>query len=216
MKPLQRWLTALLLVTLAVVIAYQWLDRPIALFVHQELPHQARSAVEPLTHIPDPLIPAAVIVFVVLGLWGLAGRTLAPFPATLVLCSLSVTMVQAFKNQLKLVFGRTWPETWINNNPSFIRDGVYGFHWFHGGGGYESFPSGHMAATCAVLSVLWICYPRLKSLYLLAGLAVAVGLIGANFHFLSDVIAGAFVGVTTGWITTVLFDRLSPRNAGRR
>jgi len=216
MKPLQRWLTALLLVTLAVVIAYQWLDRPIALFVHQELPHRARTAVVPLTHIPDPLIPAAVIVFVGLGLWALAGRALAPLPAAMVMCSLSVTMVQAFKNMLKFVFGRTWPETWIDNNPSFIRDGVYGFHWFHSGGSYESFPSGHMAATCAVLSVLWICYPRLKPLYLLAGLAVAVGLIGADYHFLSDVIAGSFVGVTTGWITTVLFDRLSSRNAGWR
>ncbi len=81
------------------------------------------------------------------------------------------------------MFGRTWPETWIDNNPSFIRDGAYGFHWFHGGGGYKSFPSGHMAATCAVLAVLWICYPRFKPLYLLAGLAVAAGLDRRQFPF---------------------------------
>ena len=210
MTAFQRWLTALLLVTLAVVIAYQWLDRPIALFVHHQLPHHGRNLFEPLTHIPDPLIPAAVIAFVVLGLWALAGRPLTRLPATVVGCSLSVTMVQAFKNLLKFAFGRTWPETWIDNNPSFIRDDAYGFHWFHGGGGYESFPSGHMAVTCAVLSVLWICYPRLKPLYLLAGLAVAVGLVGANFHFLSDVIAGSFVGISVGWMAVALFDRLAP------
>ena len=53
------------------------------------------------------------------------------------------------------MFGRTWPETWTHNNPSLIHDGAYGFNWFHGGPGYELFPSGHMAAICAVISVLW-------------------------------------------------------------
>jgi membrane-associated phospholipid phosphatase len=35
--------------------------------------------------------------------------------------------------------------------------------------------------------------------------AVAIGLIGATYHFLSDFIAGAFVGVSTGWMTTTLW-----------
>ena len=65
-------------------------------------------------------------------------------------------MAETIKNGLKFVFGRTWPETWVNNNPSFIRDGVYGFNWFHGGAGYASFPSGHMSVTCALAAVLWI------------------------------------------------------------
>ena len=44
-----------------------------------------------------------------------------------------------------------------------------------------------------------------RTLYMLAGLAVAIGLIGANFHFLSDVIAGAFVGISSGWMVTSLW-----------
>ena len=94
------------------------------------------------------------------------------------------------KIQLKLVFGRTWPDTFRDNNPSFLRDGVYGFNFFHGGHGYAAFPSGHTAVTCAVISVLWIYCPKWRWLYALAVLAVAVGLIGANYHFVSDVIAG--------------------------
>jgi hypothetical protein len=31
---------------------------------------------------------------------------------------------------------------------------------------------------------------------------VAVGLIGANYHFLSDVFSGLFVGTSVGYITT--------------
>jgi membrane-associated phospholipid phosphatase len=53
--------------------------------------------------------------------------------------------------------------------------------------------------------VLWIYYPAWRALYVLAVLAVATGLIGANYHFVSDVIAGAFVGVSSGWMTTSLW-----------
>jgi membrane-associated phospholipid phosphatase len=35
--------------------------------------------------------------------------------------------------------------------------------------------------------------------------AVAIGLIGANYHFLSDVTAGGFVGVSSGWMLTLLW-----------
>ena len=37
--------------------------------------------------------------------------------------------------------------------------------------------------------------------------AVAIGLVGADFHFLGDVIAGAFLGVSAGWLTVVLWER---------
>ena len=38
-------------------------------------------------------------------------------------------------------------------------------------------------------------------------LAVAVGLVGADYHFLSDVIAGSFLGASTGWMVTALCER---------
>jgi membrane-associated phospholipid phosphatase len=57
-----------------------------------------------------------------------------------------------------------------------------------------------------VIAVLWICYPRYRWLYALATAAVAVGLIGANYHFVGDVIAGGFVGVTVGWIAVALWE----------
>ena len=28
---------------------------------------------------------------------------------------------------MKYAFGRLWPETWVDNNPSWIHDGAYGF-----------------------------------------------------------------------------------------
>lgn len=206
MSALQRWLVALALVSFAVVISYEWLDRPIAIWVHAHAAHQGERVFVPLTHIPDPLIPAAVIAFLGFGLWMLAQRPLSKSVMVAFACSLSLTMAEATKNVLKWVFSRPWPETWTHNNLSFIHDRAYGFYWFHGGD-FASFPSGHMTATLALVSVLWLRYPRLRPLYALIVLAVAVALVGANFHFLSDVIAGGFIGASTGWMTVVLFDR---------
>jgi membrane-associated phospholipid phosphatase len=211
---LQRWLIALTLDAVAVVVSYQWLDRPIATFSHglQLAPKQA--VFEPLTHIPDPLMPAAAVIFVLMGLLALSGRTLSRLESTVVVCSLSLPMAETIKDQLKFVFGRYWPETWVQHNPSFIGDGSYGFNWFHSGPWYQSFPSGHTTLTCAVASVLWIAYPRLRPLWALGVAAVVIGLLGADFHFLSDIIAGGFVGVSTGWMATVLYNKVALKPLG--
>ena len=137
MSAMQKWLLALALTALAVVASYFWLDRPLALMAHALAPAHKHALFEPLTHLPDPLMPAAAIAFVALGLAVLAGRPLARFPRVLVLCSFSLVMGHTVKDELKPLFGRTWPETWVENNPSFIHDQVYGFHWLHGGAGYE-------------------------------------------------------------------------------
>jgi len=207
MLALRGWLLAFVLVTLAVVISYYWLDRPIALFVHNQFPRNSRMLLEPVTYIPNPLIWIATITFLALGIRGLTGRPLSKMQTAVLLCSFSLLIAETIKSELKFVFGRAWPETWRQNYPSFIHDGIYGFNLFHGGDAYQSFPSGHMAAICAVASVLWIYYPRLRPIYLIVTLAVLGSLVGTNFHFLSDTIAGAFVGASTGLMVAMLFAR---------
>lgn len=203
MTAIQRWFASLVATAVAIVVSYMWLDRPIALFAHGRLIQE--KTYSDLTHIPEPLVPFAALIFVLVGLWVLSGRDLGKLITAIVLCCISVIIADATKRELKYMFGRTWPDTWIQNNPSFIHDGVYGFFPFHGGPGYMSFPSGHLSLTCAVVSVLWILYPKLGALYALAVLAVVVGLVGANYHFLSDIIGGAFVGTSTGWMVTAIW-----------
>lgn len=203
MSALRKWILTLAGTSAATVFAYEWADRPVAFFFHKTVARPETFA--RLTYAPDPMVPLAVIVFVILGLINLSGRALSRLQNCALLCSLSVIVAELTKIHLKLAFGRTWPDTFRDNNPSFLRDGVYGFNFFHGGHAYASFPSGHTAVTCAVISVLWIYYPAWRWLYVLAVLAVAVGLIGANYHFVSDVIAGGFVGVSTGWMLTTLW-----------
>jgi membrane-associated phospholipid phosphatase len=203
------WLTALAVIIVLVAICYQWLDRPIALFAHSQLAHNKLFG--ELPKISEWFTVLGVVVFAVLGLRGLTGRPLSRLEAVLLLCALALITSAEVKNILKFVFGRTWPETWINNNPSLIRDGVYGFHFFHGGRGYDAFPSGHTAAVCAAMTVLWLCYPRWRPLYALVVAAVVVGLIGANFHFLGDIAAGGFIGASAGWIAVLMWQAGGPR-----
>jgi membrane-associated phospholipid phosphatase len=201
----RKWAVAFVLTVLAVTISYLWLDRPIAYFTHDHFHNDPLFA--RLTLIPETFAPLAVMAFIVLGLRALQEKPLTRLEAVTLVCALNLVIASAIKNQLKIVFGRTWPETWVRNNPSLIQDGAYGFHPFTTGAGYESFPSGHTTAIVAVMSVLWICYPRFRILYAVIVATVVIGLIGADFHFLSDCIAGAFIGASTGWIVVTLWEK---------
>jgi membrane-associated phospholipid phosphatase len=87
-----------------------------------------------------------------------------------------------------------------------VRDNVYGFHFFQSGKSFESFPSGHAAVAAAVLSVIWILFPNLRVFCTIGLIAVDIGLVALNLHFLSDVVAGSFVGVSTGLFTVALWN----------
>lgn len=193
-----------MLTATSVAAAYAWVDRPLSYFSHDHLA-QWRVFFE-LQRLPEYLTVLVVLIFVLTGLAVLARGVLSRFLSVLLVSGVSLAAAALIKDQLKFVFGRSWPETWINNNPSLIRDGAFGFNPFHGGVGYASFPSGHMTLTCAAVSVLWFAYPNYRVLYAVVIAAVLIGLIGANYHFLSDTIAGGFLGWCTGWITVLIWD----------
>lgn len=213
MRAISMWLAGLVGTSGAVAVSYFWLDRPIALWVHDHLRFGQYSALTRFSHWPDPLIPLAIAALIILGVRAVVFRSLpANYQAATFVASLSVLITETLKNQLKFVFSRSWPESWMGNNPSFIRDGVYGFHFLQGGPDFQSFPSGHMAASCAVIAVLWIWYPRWRTVYFIATFVVGLGLVAANYHFLSDVIAGAFLGASIGWIASAVWKALIAAN----
>ena len=74
---------------------------------------------------------------------------------------------------------------------------------------FEAFPSGTTSITAAILSVLWIRAPRLRAVYAMLLAFVAFALIVTNGHFVADVIGGAFLGASTGWMTILLWKHAS-------
>src|SRR5574340_1127235 len=195
------WLSFFFATALFVFISYLWLDRPIALWVRANIHLHQETVLKPLTQAPNPIIILSAIVFVILGLKAFNGRLFAKHEVVSFLCSISVLATESIKDILKFVFGRTWPKTWTDNNPSFLHDGVYGFNFLHGGMGYQSFPSGHMATIVAAAVLLGIYYPKSRWACFAICIVVGASLIGANYHFLSDVIAGGFLGSSIAIMT---------------
>jgi membrane-associated phospholipid phosphatase len=142
------------------------------------------------------------------------GRRFSKQGAPVAMSAVSLLATIIIKDELKFAFGRTWPDTWAPGIVSFVRDKVYGFHFFQSGKSFESFPSGHAAPTAAVLSVVWILFPELRVICAIGIIAVDLELVALNLHFLSDVIAGSFVGISTGLFTVALWGTSEPAMRG--
>ena len=189
-------LAALLAVCLLVPISVEFFDRAVSSWSFAVLHRPA--ALEILTHLVDPVPPAAAIILLLAGAAALAGWRPGPWGRVAIATGIAVLVAIVLKDELKYAFGRTWPETFVDNNPSWIGNGTYGFQPFHQGRGWASFPSGHMSVITAPFGVLWGAVPRLRLLWLAPPLLVAIGLLGADYHFLADVIAGTYLGAATG------------------
>jgi membrane-associated phospholipid phosphatase len=197
---LRNWCIGLAITIVGVIASYLWLDQPIAFFVHRNVTDKTMFIW--LQRLPIAFLLLSLLALAWCGLWALMDRPFSRVQSIGFACSLSFIATNFINDQLKYAFGRTWPDTWIDNNPSLIQNGVFGFNPFHGGPGFASFPSGHVAAVCAMITVLWWSYTSLRPIYLACAAAVAIGLVGANYHFLSDILSAIFVGVSAGYITT--------------
>ena len=186
-------LSCVLLVGLSIAFA----DRPIATWSHDVLRRPAAAVFITTLAKFNVFAGAAIVILLASLVWRLAGRPLTPAWRTAMQASLSVLIAVIAIILLKYACGRLWPETWIpgQQNPSWIGMHRFAFLPFHGGEGYGSFPSGHTARVTAPCAVLWQRVPRWRLLWALLALIMAAALIAADFHFVADCIAGAYVGV---------------------
>lgn len=192
---------ALVLAAALVTICYLWVDRPVAWFVHDHeiatWDREHGNLLKRITDVPDWAeegAPAAIVICVLLMLAWPGWHC----PRAVGTTAIVLIVSDQIKEQVKFVFGRTWPDTWIDHNPSLIQNGAYGFHPFTGGIAYASSPSGHTTVTVAAMSVLWVAYPRLRLLWVALSMTEGVALISLNYHFVGDVVGGAFLGALCG------------------
>ena len=202
-RAFKTWFVGLVLTAAVVPVSVQWFDRPIALWVYdifggRRIPTMLADRIFSISLV-------SAIVFVICGLVAIMGRRFSKLEAAVAMCAISTLATTIVKDQLKFAFGRTWPDTWGPGIVSFLRDNVYGFHFFQSGKSFESFPSGHAAVAAAVLSVVWILFPKRRVICAIGVVAVDIGLVALNVHFLSDVVAGTFLGLSTGLFTVALW-----------
>ena len=111
------------------------------------------------------------------------------------LVAFTIPLTFALKSILKFSVGRINTRFWLLH-PQFKE-----FHWFHGIGNYGGFPSGHMAVFMALFLALWRFYPRYRSLYAGFLSVLALALIVTDYHFVSDVFAGVYLGFIVDYFT---------------
>ncbi len=137
------------------------------------------------------LLTIEAIVAVVLILARLARGHLSFFAETVALaCLASICAYDINSHVLKPFFG-------VPDPFAVIHGAKHAFHFWKGSG-HSSFPSGHMVLAGALTGVFMRLY-RASIWPLSALLALAAGLlIVGDWHFLSDVIAGTFLGLSAG------------------
>jgi undecaprenyl-diphosphatase len=93
---------------------------------------------------------------------------------------------------LKIVFGRARPYLWLAGDDS-------GFGFIRYSAKFASFPSGHTTTSMAAAAVFSMLLPRARPWFFLAAGMIGLSRIVLNSHYLSDVIAGALLGLTLAY-----------------
>jgi len=182
-----------------VVISYAFLDERIALWIYRLLRSHGLHSLY-TSRIPSLLLPAVLVLSGIMWVLYLRGVRRGERDGRSTFFLMTGTALPAtfvVKLALKHVFGRMGPRAWLASaaDPSF--------HWFHGGGNLTGFPSGHMAVFTTLAVACGLFFPKARAACVAGIAALGVALIATGQHFLSDLIAGGYVG----WVVLVCTDR---------
>ena len=182
------WLLSLLICTLAVAVSFVYFDLPVARRVNgilgpaEFLAKAFASAV--LLGVEAVVALTLVVVRITRGKLSRLGEVAA------LACLTSICAYAINDSTLKPLFGVP--------NPMMVLYGAPHKFGFLSGFPDSSFPSGHMVLAGAFAGVFMRLY-RTTILPLSALLLIAAAmLIAGDWHFVSDVIAGAFAGISAG------------------
>jgi len=186
--PELMWLLSLLICTFAVALAFVYVDVSIAHRVYgllrsaEGLEKGFASAV--LLGIEAAVALALVSIRITRGHLSRFGE------ATALACLTSICAYAINDSILKLIFGVP--------NPASVLHGTRHAFDLLAGSSNSSFPSGHMVLACAFAGVFMRLYRTsilpFSALLLIAAVLLVVG----DWHFVSDVIAATFLGISAG------------------
>ncbi|QSH41129.1 phosphatase PAP2 family protein [Lentisphaerota bacterium ZTH] len=186
-----------LLTAILCTVSVLYVDKPLSYAMHEIRIGKYYDILFYMQFIVDIMHKIFPIVLLYLIVKYMIGK-FACFDRFLFTATTGCLAANSIRGGLKFVFGRTWTETFKDANPSLIQNGVYRFNFFHGSEiAFQSFPSGHSIIIFAFATALWLMYPKARGVAAALCAIVVIGLLGCNFHFLGDIIAGAFIGIFT-------------------
>lgn len=195
-QPLKVWCGFLAVTLVGVMICICWLDIPVARAFLVNANHVSGlgavfgSAV---------LVAAEMVLIAGLALTRIVRGSLPEFAKALfIACSTSLSAFVVNDHVLKLIFGRQNPSVLLQGDPNQV------FNLFQGNQ-QSSFPSGHMVMATAFAIAMVRLQPRTLPILAVLLCVGAIALVVGDWHFIGDVIAGAFVGGTAGFVAGELW-----------
>jgi membrane-associated phospholipid phosphatase len=194
MSPITRnWLVAFVVTVAATPLCMVYADRPAAEFFYRHVREAPSGHAVREIFAPAPAIVLVALLVLAASAIGRAVRGDVPgWAKTPLLYSWAILLGVATERILKHLFGRLSPQT-------FVVDHSAGFLWFQGNES-TAFPSGTAIVSLTIATLLWLTSRWRTIAIALAGLPCLAVIINAD-HWISDVIAGAFVGTFLGWAT---------------
>lgn len=195
---LRRWAAWFAISAAAILFCVAFVDQPVARFMHEH-PFFSYHG-HRLSFIPVVILAAASVNVVLIGPVRVLSGELPLFWRRLLFAGLACCVALTLKTEAKYLFGRLSPGEWYwHQFPPFAD-----FHPLHREG---SFPSGHMTAMWSIAPFVWVRYPWLRALWILATLGAGYALSAAEAHFVSDLIGGCLLGGTVGYLFLVAAER---------
>jgi len=190
------WCGLLVATLIGIAISIRWIDVPVALIF---LTNANRFTALGVGLGSAVLVAGEMVLIAVLAIARMVRGDLPEFAKALfVACCASLSAFVANDYVLKLIFGRHAPSVLFQGVPNHV------FNFFEGNQ-QSSFPSGHMVMATAFAVAMMRLQPRTwLALVILLGIGAAALVIG-DWHFVGDIIAGAFVGGTAGFVAGELW-----------
>lgn len=183
----RAWILTTIIVIAFCMASYWFFDRPLALYLRTIGPglHDVFVMVNRLGVSTPYLVLSAAAFLVLRYVWRRQrGALIALF------LFLALVLSGIIDVALKAVLGRARPKLLFN-------DHIYGFKFLQTQADWVSFPSGHATTVAALGLALILVWPRTRLVVGLLALAVILGRVIVDAHFLSDAVAGAFLGIAS-------------------
>lgn len=191
----------------ATLAAVLWVDKPLALWVHSS-GCDSLLQLRVITEYLPMLLMSLVIILIICQYWNhwrFAGLGISIY------FYITLRLSTEVKVGLKVLFGRYWPKTWINNNISLIHDNVFGFNWLHGINNQGSFPSGHSTFVTFCCVWLLVVAPSFRYLWYFILILIPACLIILDYHFLGDCLSGISLGYLLAILSIWCLERYWPK-----
>lgn len=169
-----------------IVCSYFFVDKPVAIYFHELNLRTNLQALNVFTALGQ--VKFYFVLFVLAGLFFRYGikKSVYEYRAWyLFACVLAANLVGLF---LKVTLGRARPDLFFDSQ-------LYGLYWFKFSSMYWSLPSGHALSVTAIAAGLGTLFPRYFYALLVVAILVFLSRVVLCHHYLSDVMAGAYLGL---------------------